>query len=83
MKKKGISGQKLNKDGSSPRANSQVNAQNKTENTDKYEASVKETNIPGREAALNSEQAATNQLKADGHSLRLQCRPKPEQSGGC
>lgn len=83
VKKTGISGQGLNKDGSSPRANSQVNSLNKTEGTDKYEASVKETDIPGREAALNSEQAATNQLKADGHSLRLQCRPKPDQSGGC
>lgn len=81
VKKTGISGQKLNKDGSSPRANSQVNSLNKTENTDKYEASVKETNIPGRQAALNSEQAATNRLDAEGHSLARQCKPKPE--GGC
>jgi RHS repeat-associated protein len=82
VKKTGISGQELNKDGSSPRANSQVNAINKAEGTNKVEASVKETNIPGREAALKSEQQATNQLKADGHSLERQCRPKPE-TGAC
>jgi RHS repeat-associated protein len=82
VKKTGISGQELNKDGSSPRANSQVNAINKAEGANKVEASVKETNIPGREAALKSEQQATNQLKADGHSLERQCRPKPE-TGAC
>lgn len=82
--KTGISGKELNKNGSSPRANSQVNAINKTAaEGDKVKATVKETGIPGRAVGLNNEQTATDKLHADGHSLERQCRPKPSQSGGC
>lgn len=82
VKKTGISGQKLNADGSSPRANKQVNKLNKQAGQQgQYAADVKETNIPGREAALDAERAATAELKKQGHSLELQCRPDPNKCG--
>jgi RHS repeat-associated protein len=81
VKKTGISGGKLNKDGSSRRANSQVNKLNKTTGSEKYGSSVKETGIPGRGAGLDAERAATADLKSQGHSLEFQCRPDP--NGGC
>ncbi len=76
VKKTGISGQKLNKDGSSPRANSQVNKLNKSGDGNNYSADVVETDIPGRGAALDAEKAATQKLREEGNSLRLQQRPK-------
>jgi hypothetical protein len=76
--KTGISGQPLNKDGTSPRANRQVNQLNKSEGEGSYSATVKESNMPGRKAALDAEQAATNRLHREGNTLRLQKRPKPE-----
>ncbi|MGH8049970.1 MAG: RHS repeat-associated core domain-containing protein, partial [Arenimonas sp.] len=76
--KTGISGKALNKDGTSGRANVQVNSLNKTEGPGSYTATVKETGIPGRRAALEAEKAATKELKSEGNTLRLQQRPKPE-----
>lgn len=77
--KTGISGRALNKNGTSPRANSQVNRLNKTNaKGHPFKAVVQEKNIPGRAAALTREQAATNQLKKAGNTLRLQQRPKPQ-----
>lgn len=82
--KTGISGRPLNSDGSSPRANSQVNAINKTAaEGEKVKAAVEETGIPGRAAALEAEKAATVDLKAADNSLKLQCRPYPNKVGGC
>lgn len=75
--KTGISGRSLNANGTSRRANSQVNALNKAEGQDSYSASVKETGLPGRQAGLDAEQAATTRLYAEGNSLRLQRRPEP------
>jgi hypothetical protein len=64
VQKAGISGQKLNKNGTSPHANK----------------------IPGREAALKSEQEANNKLSAENHPLELQELPQPQptqpQAGG-
>jgi URI fold toxin 2 len=79
VKKTGISGQELNENGSSPRANSQVNSANKATGTNQLEATVKETNIPNRAAAKQAEQNATNELNAQGNSLEWQKLPQPEQ----
>jgi hypothetical protein len=76
VQKTGISGQDLNNNGSSPRANKQVNQMNKDAGSDRFEATVEEKNIPGRKAALDSEQAATNRLANEGHKLPAQCRPR-------
>ena len=81
VKKTGISGAVLNKSGSSARANKQVNSLNKAAGSEKYAAGVRETGIPGRAAALDAERSATAQLKSEGHSLELQCRPDPNK--GC
>jgi RHS repeat-associated protein len=73
--KTGISGQPINKNGS-PRANQQVNSLNRAAGYEKYSAVVKETGIPGRQAALDIERSATKRLVEDGNSLPLQQRPK-------
>jgi hypothetical protein len=78
VSKTGISGQKLNIDGSSPRANRQVNAHNLKAGYDKYEARVVEKNIPGRKKAKRREQIATNRLHEQGHPLDLQRYPRPQ-----
>jgi hypothetical protein len=75
--KTGVSGQPINKDGSSPRANRQVNDWNKTEGAGTYKAEVMETNLPGRSAALEAEKNATKALHAAGHPLDKQVLPKP------
>lgn len=75
--KTGISGLPLNANGTSGRANTQVNALNKSEGQGTYSASVRETNLPGRKAGLDAEQAATTRLHKEGNSLRLQRRPEP------
>jgi RHS repeat-associated protein len=48
LHKNGVSGQKLNKDGTSPRANSQVNKLNRQAGYDKYNARVLKKNVTGR-----------------------------------
>ena len=63
--KNGISGQPLNKNGSSPRANQQVNELNKLPgNEGRYKAEV-DSQVPegpgARQAALEAEQAVSNQ----------------------
>lgn len=78
VKKTGISGQPLNQNGTSRRANSQVNQLNNSGDGNTYSATVKETNIPGRAAALDAEKAATNTLSSRGNSLELQQRPRPD-----
>lgn len=74
--KTGISGQPLNANGSSPRANPQVNYLNKLDGSGTYAARVVETNIPGRAAALEAEKIATKKLKAAGHKMYKQVFPK-------
>ena len=73
--KTGISGRPLNKDGTSPRANTQVNALNRQEGSGTYSARVVEKGLPGRQAALKAEQNATKMLREEGHKLREQQRP--------
>ena len=53
----------------------QVNALNRAEGEGAYSARVVETNIPGRQAALDAEAAATARLREAGNDLPLQRRP--------
>jgi hypothetical protein len=76
--KNGISGQELNKNGTSPRANEQVNDWNKAEGRDRYEAEITHTKIKGRRAAKVIEQEQTNRHHRNGHTLRLHKRPVPQ-----
>ena len=77
--KTGISGQDLNKNGDSPRANRQVNEWNEAEGFERYDARVVETKIPGRPAAKVREQLATDRLFDAGHTLSRQTYPKPSK----
>lgn len=74
--KTGISGQKLNKNGTSPRANQQVNKWNKTEGNI-FSARIVEPEIQGRQAALEWEQANTNRLDKEGHNMWHHQLPRP------
>ena len=67
----------MNQNGTSARANRQVNKLNAAEGEGTYSAKVCETNLPGRQAALDAEKAATTQLDAAGNTLRLQKKPEP------
>ena len=73
--KTGISGRPLNVDGTSPRANTQVNAFNRQEGAGIYSARIVETDIPGRQAALKAEKAASERLRSEGYKLTKQQRP--------
>lgn len=75
--KTGISGQPLNKDGTSPRANSQVNKWNKEAGHEKYEADVVKPNMPDRQTALDWEKDNAQRLWEEGNSMNKHQRPKP------
>ncbi|ARU63977.1 hypothetical protein CBW65_19940 [Tumebacillus avium] len=75
--KTGISGQKLNKNGSSPRANSQVNKWNKQAGNEKYQADVVAPQIPNRQDALEWERNNAQELWENGNSMNRHQRPKP------
>ena len=75
--KTGISGQPLNQNGTSPRANLQVNAFNKQAGADIYAARIVNPSIPGREAALEWERNNTQVLWDLGNSLCKHQRPNP------
>ncbi|WP_083629196.1 DUF6443 domain-containing protein [Tenacibaculum agarivorans] len=78
--KVGVSGGALNKNGTSRRANSQVNKLNK-KGGDKYKATVKVKNVQGRQNILNWEQKEVNQhYKKTGTTPEGQKRPKPEDN---
>ena len=74
--KTGISGQKLNKNGTSPRTNRQVNKFNKEMGRELYEAEVVIKDMPNRAAALEWEQANTDRLWEKGYKLKKQIYPK-------
>ena len=59
----GISGEKLNKDGSSPRANSQVNKLNKRTGKETFKAEILETDIEDRNEALQKEKDVTEKFQ--------------------
>ena len=76
--KTGISGQKLNVNQTSPRANSQVNKWNKIEGEGKYEARIVKKDMPNRSSALEWERNNTNRLSRERNTLSHHKRPKPE-----
>ena len=67
--KTGISGRPLNKNGSSTRANIQVNAFNKEVGYPKYAARIVMTGMPNRMVALEWEAENANRLRAEGHPM--------------
>ncbi|WP_338709179.1 DNRLRE domain-containing protein [Paenibacillus amylolyticus] len=75
--KTGISGQKLNKNGTSPRANSQVNKWNKNAGTNKYEARVVKSKLRNRQQALEWEKKNAQKLWDKGNSMSKHQRPRP------
>lgn len=75
--KTGISGSMLNKNGTSKRANRQVNKLNKAEEYDRYYSVVKETNLPDRRAALEWERSNAMRLHNEGYDLPMHKRPRP------
>lgn len=77
--KTGISGQRLNADGSSPRANVQVNALNRKENRNAYNAyrsRVVMRDMPTRADALKWEKENSRRLISEGNSMVHHQRPK-------
>jgi len=76
--KYGISGEKLNKDGSSKRANNQVNKLNSISGFVRFIAYILIKEIKGREAALEFEQKYTNDFakKNGGNQPSIQTRPQ-------
>jgi len=75
IEKVGVSGQPLNKDGTSPRANVQVNYQNKLAGYNKYWAEVIITNVPGRGQILIWEEGLSKYCKFIGEPMGLHKRP--------
>ncbi|PEY99128.1 hypothetical protein CN326_23445 [Bacillus sp. AFS018417] len=75
--KVGISGKKLNKNGTSPRANQQVNDWNRRAGKEQYAARVVVKNIKNRQLALNWERNWTNKRFAEKNSLGRHTNPKP------
>ena len=73
--KVGISGSKLNRNGTSPRANKQVNQFNKESGSSKYSATIVEKNIPGRKEALKREQDLAQNRYEDGNPMSKHIRP--------
>jgi len=76
-----LSGQKLNKNGTSPRANSQVNKMNRGQ-AGRYIAEIVDKNIPGRKAGLKTEQANVNKAAPEGNTLNKHHKPEP-QTAAC
>ena len=72
--KAGISGQPLNQNGTSPRANRQVNQWNKQEGAGTYEAKVVTTQ-PNRQAALQWEKQNAERLRQEGNSMDKHDKP--------
>ena len=73
--KTGISGGDLNINGSSKRANSQVNNWNKAEGNGKYEANVVKTDMPDRATALQWEKNNAQRLYDEGQPMSKHKRP--------
>ncbi|WP_072335253.1 MULTISPECIES: hypothetical protein [unclassified Paenibacillus] len=74
--KNGISGRPLNKNGTSPRANQQVNAWNKAAGYDKYDARII-GQFPDRYEALNWETNYAQRLWENGNSMSMHSHPRP------
>ena len=75
--KTGISGQPLNKNGTSPRANTQVNKLNKLAGEDIYDARIVIEDMPDRVSALEWEKENALKLWEEGNSMAIHKRPRP------
>ena len=75
--KTGISGQKLNINRTSPRANSQINKLNKSTGKQLYDARIVTTDMPNRLSALEWERENALRLWNEGNSMSLHKRPRP------
>ena len=75
VEKVGISGQPLNQDGSSPRANYQVNKWNKEAGYNKYWATVLISNVPGRAKILIWERSMADYYRSNGEPMSRHKRP--------
>jgi hypothetical protein len=76
--KVGVSGTKLNKDGTSRRANTSVNRFNREPgNKNRYKASIEKKNVGSRGRIYDWEQKRTNKSAAEGNSLSRHKRPEP------
>ena len=73
--KVGISGQPLNKNGTSPRANSQVNQWNRACGSDRYYAVIADEYLPNRQAALNWEMQTAATMRGMGYKMHMHVRP--------
>ena len=81
--KTGISGQKLNLNGTSPRANSQVNKLNSSIGKQLYEARIVTTNMSSRQVALEWEKMNALRQWNGGNSMFLHKRPRPWEDRKC
>ena len=75
----GISGQPMNQNGTSPRANTQMNALDggPTGPNSRYQPVILNQDIPDRQAVLAQELANAPAADANGNSLRIHTRPTP------
>ena len=74
--KTGISGQPLNKNGTSPRANTQINRLNKALGEEIYDARIVVEDMPNRVSALEWEKGNSLKLWNEGNSMSIHKRPK-------
>ncbi len=76
VKKVGVSGQKLNQNGTSPRANPQVNQANKTRTgTNQVKPVIRQTNVNSRKQILEWEKKQAAKRRQEGNSMDMQKRP--------
>lgn len=75
--KTGISGQTLNQNGTSPRANTQVNKLNKLAGEDIYDARIVIEDMPDRASALEWEKENALKLWEEKNSMDIHKRPRP------
>ena len=73
--KVGISGSRLNRNGTSRRANSQISRLNKKAGYVRYTAQVVRTNMPNRRYALSWEEQFSKLVKSLGHVMNRHKRP--------
>lgn len=75
--KTGISGQPLNKNGSSPTANAQVNKFNLQAGSNVYSARVVKTGMKNRDIALKWEAENSMKLWYEQNNMYLHKKPRP------
>jgi RHS repeat-associated protein len=76
VKKVGVSGQPLNQNGTSPRANSQINKANKGRPFgDWLQAQIKKRNVPSRAEILKWERRQAELRRKQGNSMDMHTRP--------